>query len=203
MEWNLLGDNLSLTITKNHGAGRGESSESIHALLSAVLLPETNGHIEKDNKGQDTTFNVVLDAEAQSHGECQNLSRWSVSTCLLALSCSGPIAGAGSDSGEKGLGARQAPEAMGIEATYDDHGIEDLLGKDAVPWYSLAYVELILGVFLLELRDLLRSQPFVDARAKGLSCLLNAEEERVLWKLSHTGVFSRRRGRGLVFNCFF
>ena len=76
-ERNLLGDNLGLSIAKNHGTGRGESSESIHALLSAILLPETNGDVEDDNKDKHTTFDVVFDTETQSHGECKNL--WRVS----------------------------------------------------------------------------------------------------------------------------
>jgi hypothetical protein len=36
------------------------------------------------------------------------------------------------------------------EVSYNDHSIEDLLSKDAIPWYSLADVELIFRISRLQ-----------------------------------------------------
>lgn len=82
IDWeNLLGNDLSVAIAKDHGAGRRQCAESVHALFRAVLLPETYGDIEEDDAGEDTSFNVVLDTKAESHGKDENLD-----TILLVAS---------------------------------------------------------------------------------------------------------------------
>lgn len=55
----VLGDDLCLSVAENHGAGGGESAESVHALLGAEFLPETDADVEDNDKGQDAAFNVV------------------------------------------------------------------------------------------------------------------------------------------------
>lgn len=126
----LLGDDLSVAIAKDHGAGGGEGAESIHALLCAVLLPESYGDIEEDDTSEDSSFNVVLDAKAEGHGKDKNLGYSSVS-------------------------GQDRREIIDGKSAYNDHGIENLLCEDAIPWYSPAYVELILGISRLQVRDLL------------------------------------------------
>jgi hypothetical protein len=73
------------------------------------------------------------------------------------------------------------------KATYNDHGIEQLLGQNTVPRYSTAHVELILGVFFLSFSNLLARKALVDAGAESLRRLLDCEEERVLGVLGRHG----------------
>lgn len=70
-----------MAIAKNHGAGRRQGAESVHALFRAVLLPEAYSDIEDDDAGENTSFNVILDTKAESHGKDENLD-----TVMLAAS---------------------------------------------------------------------------------------------------------------------
>lgn len=72
-----------------------------------------------------------------------------------------------------------------MELTYKNHGIEDLLRQDAIPRNRAADIELILGIRLRELGDLLRGEALVDIGVEGLGRLVGGEEERVFGKLSH------------------
>lgn len=75
--------------------------------------------------------------------------------------------------------------SLAVWKTNKNHGIQELLGEDAVPGDGAADVELILGVLLGELSDLLRGQALVDIGAEGLGRLLGGEEEGVLGEFSH------------------
>jgi hypothetical protein len=77
------------------------------------------------------------------------------------------------------------------ERSYNNHGIEQLLGQDTVPRYSASDVELILWVFFLSFSYLLACKALVDAGTKSFGRLLDREEERVL------GVFCRH-GRSIA-----
>lgn len=76
MEGHLLGNDLSIAVAENHGTGGGHGTKSIHALLSAVLLPKAYGNIEKDDTSKDASFNVILDTKAESHSKNENLVKW-------------------------------------------------------------------------------------------------------------------------------
>lgn len=62
-----------MAITENHGTGRRQGTKSVHALLSAVLLPKAYGDIKKDDTGKNSAFNVILDTKTESHSENENL----------------------------------------------------------------------------------------------------------------------------------
>lgn len=62
-----------MAIAKDHGAGRRQCAKSVHALFCTILLPETYGDIEEDDAGENTSFNVILDTKAESHGKNENL----------------------------------------------------------------------------------------------------------------------------------
>lgn len=83
-------------------------------------------------------------------------------------------------------------------ATYNDHGIEQLLGQNTVPWYCTAHVELILGISLLSFSHLLAGKALVDAGVESLRRLLNCEEERVLGVLGRHGRWNEDWRPGFV-----
>lgn len=55
----LLGYDLLLSVAENHGAGRGQGAEGVHALLGAVLLPEADADVEDNDEGEDAALDVV------------------------------------------------------------------------------------------------------------------------------------------------
>lgn len=68
--------------------------------------------------------------------------------------------------------------------TYQDHGIEELLDENRIPGDCSPDIKLIARVFLLQLRNLRRIQPFVDICLEGRSHVIWSEEERVSVKLA-------------------
>lgn len=74
--------------------------------------------------------------------------------------------------------------------TYQDHSIEELLDENRVPGDCSPDVELIERVFLLQLRNLRRIQPFVDICLKGGCHITRSKEERVSVKLAGHNVFT-------------
>lgn len=74
--------------------------------------------------------------------------------------------------------------------TYNNHGIEQLLGQNTIPRYSTSDIELILWIFCLGFSYLLACKTLVGAGTKSLGRLLDSEEERVL------GIFCRH-GRSI------
>lgn len=70
-------------------------------------------------------------------------------------------------------------------ASYNDHGIEDLLCENAIPRYSPANVEFIRAISRLQVRNLLRQQSSIDIGSEGPFSLFNGEQEWVLGELRH------------------
>lgn len=68
--------------------------------------------------------------------------------------------------------------------TYQDHSIEELFDEDRIPGDCSPDIELIARIFLLQLRNLRRTQPFVDICLEGRSHVIWSEEERVSVKLA-------------------
>lgn len=73
--------------------------------------------------------------------------------------------------------------------TYQDHSIEELLDENRVPGDCSPNIELIARVFLLQLRNLRRIQPFVDICLEGGCHVIWSEEERVSVELAGHYVF--------------
>lgn len=164
----LLGYNLGLTITKNICARRRKHLEGIHLLLSAVLLVKTDGDIDHDDCGEDAAFDPVLDDKTQDKGKEEDLvGEVLVSAFALRLRFC-----------ETSLVNR-----LNGESTYQNHGIHQLLDEDLVPRNSTAYVELILGILLLQLGDLGRGEASVQVCLGCLDDIFDREEIRQPWEL--------------------